>query len=288
MKVVLGGGCLQIKIMETFLKGREKDITKCEDGFVVTDNYAVMIDGAGTPSPMAFNGKKGGRHIMEVISECIPYLQPDLTHETFLEALNTAITKNYEVNGWYEELEANVNLRPMASVLVFSKTKNQLWFYGDCKALVNGTQYENPKQIDDVMLNARKMVIEGELLKGRSQEELLQHDMGRDYIETLLAYQRLFLHNKTNDLLGFSMIDGFDFLLDRIKVVDLPKGLDQLVMTTDGYSVLKGTFAATEETLMNQLKNDPLSINELKGFKVYTNQFNSFDDRAYLRIKFLQ
>lgn len=279
----------KIKVIETFLLGREKDINLCEDGFIVTDDYAVIIDGAGTPSPMLFNGKKGGRYMMEIIYDYVSDLKDTgyLTNIEFLNGLNNFITDRYKEEGFFNELSNNINSRPMASMVVYSKSLNQLWFYGDCKALVDGIQYENPKFIDEVMLDARKMVIEGELLLGRTKESILKDDIGRDYINKLLSYQRLFLHSRDETPLAFSSIDGFDFRLEDIKVVSLRGDVSEIVMTSDGYNDLRETLLDTENILKDSLKNDPLSINELKGFKVYSDEFNSFDDRSYIRIKLM-
>lgn len=274
------------RVTESFLMGREQNISLCEDGFIVTEDYAVMIDGAGTPSPKTFNGEKGGRYIMELIRDSIHKFQPNLDYITFLEQMNRVIVDDYKQNDWYEELTNDINLRPMASVLVYSKHKHQLWFYGDCKALVDGVQIDNPKYIDEVMLNARRMVLEAELLSGNTQDHLKENDIGREYINTLLSYQRTFLHNRGESDLAFSMVDGFDFRIEDIKVVDLPSDIHSLILTTDGYSILKPTLEETELILKEQLKKDPLAINELKGFKPLAPGANSIDDRAYLRLRF--
>lgn len=277
---------MNYRVTETFLKGRNKDITLCEDGFIVTDDYAVMIDGAGTPSPMVFKGHKGGRYIMELIRDSITEYDGDLNYLSFLERMNESIIETYKREGFYESLKSDINLRPMASVLVYSKLKNQLWFYGDCKALVDGKQITNNKYIDEVMLNARKMVLEGELLLGKSEEDLRVKDVGREYINTLLSYQRLFLHNRNGSPLAFSSVDGFDFLEDTIKVVDLPEKIRSLVLSSDGYAVLKPTLEETEVFLHKQLEEDVLAIGDLLGFKTHELGTNSVDDRAYVRLIF--
>lgn len=274
------------RVSETFLMGREQDISLCEDGFIVTEDYAVMIDGAGTPSPKTFNGKKGGRYIMEIIRDSIHIFDANLDYIDFLDQLNQMIVDDYKQNGWYVDLAQDINLRPMASVLVYSKHKHQLWFYGDCKALVDGVQIDNPKYIDEVMLNARKMVLEAELLIGNTIENLKANDIGREYINTLLNYQRKFLHSRDGSDLGFSMVDGFDFRIEDIKVVDLPNDINTLILSSDGYSILKPTLEETELILKEQLEKDPLAINELKGFKPLAPGANSIDDRAYIKLRF--
>lgn len=272
------------RVNEDFLLGKEKNITLCEDGFVVTEDYAVMIDGAGTPSKMDFKGKKGGRYIMEIIREAIYDIEGDLDYLSFLEEISKKIIENYKKNNVYDILKKNVNIRPMASMVVYSRNKHQLWFYGDCKALVNGIQYENPKYIDTVMYEARKMVLEGELLKGKPLGEIISEDKGREYITELLNYQRLFLHARNGSKLAFSMVDGFDFRTEDIKVVNLPKKVDYIILATDGYSVLKPTLEETEEVLKKQLKEDPLAIDQLTGFKTCCKNLNSIDDRAFLKL----
>ena len=275
-----------MRIQETFLKGKHPDITLCEDGFYANEFYAVMIDGAGTPSPKTFHGKKGGRYIMELIRDSISYMITNHNRITFLEELSQIVLKDYEQNGWLEELKENLLLRPTASLAVYSSLHKEVWFYGDCKALIEGVQHENPKFIDDVMLQARKLFIEGEIQRGKTTDELREEDTGRRFIEPLLERQRLFQNRNFNSSFSYACFDGFGFQAEQIKVVNVPPSATCVVLSTDGYAVLKNTLEETERLLHQQLERDPLAIHELLGFQPVKKGFNSFDDRAYMKIRF--
>jgi hypothetical protein len=273
-----------VNIVEAFLEGKNKDIDLCEDGFIVTDDYAVVIDGAGTPTPMLFNGHKSGKYIMELIKKIVPKMSGEHDHLSFLEDLNSSILEDYKKNDWFTLLLSDMTLRPMASMAVYSKNQHQIWLYGDCKALVNGTLYENNKYIDKVTTNVREFFIEQLLLQGKSAETIKENDVGRNFVMPLLQQQKRFLHLR-NSKFGFSMIDGFDFMKETIKIIILPNSINEVILSSDGYQVLNNTLEETERNLKNQILRDPLCIREISSLKVMSNTENSFDDRCYIRIK---
>lgn len=274
-----------MKIKEIFNLGKQANQELCEDGYVVTDDYAVVIDGAGTPSPYTFESKKGGRFIMELIRESIPKLDKRHDHLSFISELNDLLLQKYKDLGVFVDLLSDINIRPMASIIVYSKYKNELWLFGDCQALVNGVHYTNPKLLDEVTSNARKMFIDAEILLGKPIVNILEEDSGRKFIEPLLKIQRTFLHNEGDNPLSYSAIDGFGFRDDDIKVVTLADSVREIVLASDGYVVLKDSFHKTEEVLKKQLELDPLAIKELKGTKCHSPQDYSFDDRTYLKLE---
>jgi hypothetical protein len=259
---------IRLFLMQNSLKGKN-NIAACEIGFLVTEDYVVMIDGVGTPSPMVFNGNKGGRYFMDLIKESIYTLEPNLNHIQFLDKINAFIVQDYKKNGWYESLLKDKNLRPMACVLVYSKYFHQLWFYGGCKALVAGEQIENPKFIDEVMANVQKLLLETKSLVGHPLDKVTEEYKEREFVEPLLEKQREFLH-ATDNPFGFSMVDGFDFIENSLKIVKLPKGLEFLVLSTDGYNTLKNNFEETEKLHLDYLESNQFEDNE----------------RAYIKIRF--
>lgn len=275
-----------IQVIESFLKGKKQQADLCEDGFVVTPHYAVVIDGVTAKTDMDFAGKTSGRYLMELIKEYILHMEghADAGAGEFIAALSEHIREDYQRQGWLELLRREPLLRPAASLLVYSAAHKELWFFGDCKAYMDGVQYDNDKYIDKVMLEARKLFIEGELLAGKTIEAIREQDTGRQFIEPLLKIQQVFQNDNGASIFSYSAVDGFAFRSEDIRIVKVSEDVQELVMATDGYAVLKGTVKETESILQETLSNDPLAIEQFLGFSTYKSDLHSYDDRAYLRI----
>ena len=69
-----------------------------------------------------------------------------------------------------------------------------------------------------------------------------------------------------------------------MRVISVPK-CAQIVLASDGYSVLCGNLQETEKVLFNILGHDPLCIGEYLSTKGVARMNDSFDDRAYLRLQ---
>lgn len=273
-----------IQVIESFLKGKKQQADLCEDGIVVTTHYAVVIDGVTAKTDMDFSGKTSGRYFMELIKEHIPHMEGQLNAADFIAALSGYIRNEYQRQGWLELLRQEPLLRPAASLLVYSAAHKELWFFGDCKAYMDGVQYDNDKYIDKVMLEARKLFIEGELLAGKPIEVIREQDTGRQFIEPLLKIQQVFQNDNGASIFSYSAVDGFAFRSADIRIVKVSEDVKELVMATDGYAILKGTVKETESILQETLSNDPLAIEQFLGFSTYKSELHSYDDRAYLRI----
>jgi len=69
-----------------------------------------------------------------------------------------------------------------------------------------------------------------------------------------------------------------------LKVIDISDAED-VVIATDGYIKLFRTLRDSEEHLQSLIKRDPIMIIESIKTKGMTKGNNSFDDRAYLKVK---
>ena len=73
--------------------------------------------------------------------------------------------------------------------------------------------------------------------------------------------------------------------INKVKVIDVADGGQDIVLASDGYPFLKNTLEKSEKALSEQLHNDPLCIRYFKATKGLMNGNKSFDDRAYIRFK---
>ena len=137
--------------------------------------------------------------------------------------------------------------------------------------------------MDEVIANARALYLEGEIAQGKTIEELMKNDSGREFILPLLVRQQYFQNARMDSLYNYSIIDGFELNTKDIKVVKVKN--KSIILASDGYPKLFNTLSDSEKYLEYILKNDPLCIKLHKSTKGLKENLNSFDDRAYIKIE---
>ena len=84
-------------IEESFVKG--KSLTGlCEDGWVATPDYVVVIDGATSKSDYRIDGVTTGRKAMEIISDEVQRLPSGISASEFVNIINERIIRYYKTN----------------------------------------------------------------------------------------------------------------------------------------------------------------------------------------------
>ena len=275
-----------MKIIEKFLMGKYNNDELCEDGISISDDFIAVIDGVSSQSNFRYNNKKLGKIICEILLDAIPKLDKKLDCYQAIDFLNEFIIKYYKEHGIYEEISDDAANQPSASVIIYSKYYNQIWLIGDCRALYGNTLLENKLKVDELYTQIRKMTIEYLLKTGYTEEQLLENDIAKKFIQNLSKRQP-YIRNKTfNSEFDYVVIDGFNEPDKKlIKCIDVPKEVKEIVFTSDGYRKPFYTLKESEEYLQYIKKVDPLCYKEFaseNGF--YTKQV-SYDDRAYIRFE---
>ena len=292
-----------MKIIESSIIGK-KSPEACEDGMVVTDDFIAVIDGSTSKTPKHLNSDmKNGRYAMMLISEYIrEELKADASVDEFCQGVTAYIyNKVYEKLGVEERLKEHPEERLTASVILYSRTRNEVWMVGDCQAIIAGKLYENGKPYEEKI--ARKRV---ELIaQGLSPAE------ARKQIEPLLIKAMLSGQNQT-----YTVIDGFPVYREGVKVVSVSDSCSvqdsvpasdsvpcsdsvsasgtisvsssEIVLASDGYPFLEPTLAASEAALAEQIANDPQNIHSFIATKGIVEGNKSFDDRTYIRFVYCQ
>ena len=278
-----------MKIIESSIIGK-KSQEACEDGMVVTDDFIAVIDGSTSKTPKHLNpDMKNGRYAMMLISEYIrEELKADASLDDFCQGVTAYIYNMvYEKLGVEERLKEHPEERLTASVILYSRTRNEVWMVGDCQAIIDGKLYENGKPYEQEIARKRVELIE----QGLSPAE------ARKQIEPLLIEAMLSGQNQT-----YTVIDGFPIYQEGVKVVALKmksasssievyfqeqtkpiSSPNEVVLASDGYPFLKPTLAASEAALAEQIANDPQNIHSFIATKGIVEGNKSFDDRTYIR-----
>jgi glycerophosphoryl diester phosphodiesterase len=133
------------------------------------------------------------------------------------------------------------------------------------------------------MSDARAVYLESELLMGKTIENLMEFDTGREFIKPLLSRQALFQNPNNESIYSYGVINGFEVPENAIKTVRMQDN-KYLVLASDGYPALKPTLEESEQALKKILASDPLCMRIYKSTKGLEAGNISYDDRAYLKI----
>lgn len=235
---------------------------------------------------LKYNNKKLGKMICDILLEAIPKLNNKYDCYQAIDFLNDYIIKFYKEHGIFKKISDDAANQPSASVIIYSKQYNQIWLIGDCMALYGNNILENKLEVDELYTKIRVMTIEYLLAIGYTEEQLLEKDIAREFVQNLIKMQPYIRNKKHNIKYDYAVIDGFNKPdKELIKCIDIPKNIREIVFVSDGYRKPFGTLKESEEYLKHIKEVDPLCYKDFayqRGF--YKNQ-ESYDDRAYIRFE---
>ena len=265
-----------MNIIEQFSIGKRRG-TPCEDGWIVTPDFAAVVDGSTAKIKIAPGQESPGHLAMRLVCAAIEQLPATITMEEALPLLSRAIAE--------DKTYAESHYRPTCSAVIYSQHRQEVWFVGDCQARWNNRTYIFEKPVDHLLTDIRCRAIHHYLKHGYTEEDIRKEDKGRAFIFDALCEQ-LHFQNDPNPYNPFRypVIDGQP--IDPAKVPVLPVGdAHELILASDGYPEVLNTLEETETALEEVLEKDPLCINENPATKCLVKGNRSFDDRTYLRLE---
>lgn len=252
---------------------------KSEDGIVVTDDFVAVIDGSTSKSDYRHSlFRSNGRYAMQLTARYIRKMPKTTTSEAFFRGVTAYIRKHYK-KSMLPRLAEHPEDRLTCSAVVYSRLNREIWMVGDCQCMINGELFDNPKPAEAELAAMRAEEVKRLLATGITQDELLRNDIARPVIIPRM------LETMRQQNVTYSVIDGF--AIDRLHVRIIPLDFRpwEIVLASDGYPVLCPTLAESEELLKRQREEDPLNIGRFQATKAFHPDFNSFDDRSYIRLK---
>ena len=225
-----------------------------------------------------------GAYAMSTVSRYIRQMAADTSCHQFCVGITRAIQKKYQ-QGLLQRLFSANNVDPAAhpeerltaSAIIFSRLRREIWMIGDCQCLISGELCENPKPYEQTLAEMRAAKIRELLAQGKTAEELLANDEGRDSVIPRM------LQEMKNQNVTYSVIDGFHIPEQLVRVITLDFRPWEIVLASDGYPFLCPTLEESEAKLAYQKEHDPLNIDTFKATKGFAKGNNSFDDRSYIR-----
>ena len=271
---------MSVKIIESFIKGKKNNKELCEDGLVITENYISIIDGVTSKGNTLWQNMTSGVYVKKLLINAINNMSPNLKAEDSILYLNTLIKEEYEKSNMYEYVKEHPEERLQANLIVFNISKNEIWMWGDCQALINKKLYHKEKKIDKILSEARSLLVDLELKNGKTVKDIIKNDTGRKYILPLL--KQSIVYNNTIGEYGYNVLDGFEIMPKSVIKIKVKEN-DEIVLASDGYPVLKNSLKESEEKLLEILEKDPLLINIYKSTKGLQQGNISYDDRTYIK-----
>lgn len=253
---------------------------KNEDGIVVTPDFAAVIDGSTSKSDYRHSLlRSNGRYAMQLVAKYIRHMPKTTTCEEFLRGVTAYVNKHYKKR-MMTRLQEHPEDRLTCSAVVFSRVCREIWMVGDCQCLIGGELYENPKPYE-AELAARRAKEVQRLLddEGKTVDELCRDDIARTTIIPRM------IETMKEQNISYAVIDGFHIPRQHVRIIPLDFQPWELVLASDGYPILCTTLADSEEQLRIQKENDPLNIGRFQATKAFHPDNDSFDDRAYLRLR---
>lgn len=265
-----------MEIIEQQLVGKKSQAT-CEDGIVATNAHMAVIDGSTSKTAIRINpAESNGRYCMQLVSQTIAAMPPETSCMEFCRMATEAVAQAYRhYHADPEAIARHPERRITCSAAVYSDYHREIWMIGDCQCLADGMLHENNKPQEAANARKRSQYI---LSHHLSPEEVMLHDEGRDFILADIV-SSMKDQNKT-----YAVIDGTPVCMNGVKIIDVSQARE-IVLATDGYPFLKPTLKESEEALEKLLREDPMLVTLYQATKGLAEGNNSFDDRAYIRVK---
>ena len=169
-----------------------------------------------------------------------------------------------------------------ASVIIYSRTKNEIWSIGDCQCFINDKFYSHEKQIDGIVSAVRSLVIEMARKEGMTDDEIAENDVGREFILPVIKKQQMFANSC--GVFSYGVINGGQVNKKDIEIHKVEKG-DEIVLASDGYPELLRTLEKSEKRLEEEIARNPLCCDGFRSTKGIQKNCTSFDDRTYIRFR---
>lgn len=287
-----------MEIVESYLKSKAGKNDGGEDRLVLGPRFFGVVDGATDKSGLNWGAqeapRKGGFVLANIVKEVLE--SDDSNDKNYAEILNIINAKiHLAANSANIDLSNELNRSDVGFAVYDAKDSNIVYIH-DCNFAFLGkngdfiTHY-NEKSLDHLTSSIRSSVANWYLQNGINPFE--HGDLARDSIRLGLDQQAL-IQNQGFDsseewffgvpkkLVAYKTINGFTTTLDTYKA---PQDISEIVLSSDGFKVIKPTLDETISILKDQLKRDPYCINELKSTKGLVEGNVSFDDMSYLRLR---
>jgi hypothetical protein len=272
-----------MRVLEQLTVSKTGQPDRCEDAIYIDDSFACLVDGITAKDLPPINGKSLGRIAAELVCRTINNLSPGTNCVAAFRTMSEAIRSFCRENDLGDDERYLKGIS--ASVAVYNDFRRELWSIGDCRVIVDAKEHTQRNPIDEALALTRALYLELEIAEGKTLNELLAHDTGREFIKPLLRREHL-LHNLAGDgQFRLGVLNGFEQDESQIRCFSLGKEVRTVTLASDGYPGTLATLAEAEANLSDVLSRDPLCFRLYRSTKGITASNLSYDDRAYVRLE---
>ncbi|WP_288464560.1 hypothetical protein [uncultured Bifidobacterium sp.] len=282
-----------MRIIERYCRGERNDQSLNEDGMLVTDDFAAVVDGVTSKSVRHLWRPSGGVVAKDLMIDIIGGMPADAS----MRQMQRAVDARFQAR--YRSHEAGIRVfadepveRLQANAVVYSARRHEAWLFGDCQIMVNGVQTPTTKDVDVLLGDLRAFTVLAlrEMQDGTPDvpvsgsfgapaSDAAPKDPSRAMILPFLRLQSQFA-NKRGPF-GYFVFDGFTDMTYPIRTVPVSPG-DEVVQASDGYPLLRPTLDESERELQRLRSEDPDLIDRYRSTKGFQGRA-TFDDLTYLR-----
>lgn len=272
-----------MKVIESFIQGKKPDPALCEDRILVTGDFVAVFDGVTTVGGAVFDGHSPGRFAAEVLAHELAQLPADIEALPAVRHLSkTLIDKTAAEAARNGADVSDIWAHPASCMLVYSRARHEIWRVGDSTFSIDGveTAYELP--IAEVWKPLRQAFIHAELIRGKTEAEILAADPSWPFLVPLIQHFKPFANN--SGPWGYSVFNGLPVAENKVGIFKVPEGARDIVLASDGYLRVFMTLQETEAHLQEALAADPLLYKHHPQVRGLAAGQLSYDDRSYVRI----
>lgn len=262
-----------MKIIEHYIQGKIDNIVN-EDGIFIGNDIIAIIDGVTTKSNNLYYGFKSGKVAKDILLGALEKINPEMSMEETFININNNLKEYHNIHGLDGEYFS-------AQIIIYNNFHKEIWNFGDCNCMINNIFHNHDKLYDEVTSNARILYNEGLLKNGYTIEQLLEKDLGAEYIKPLLQAQYLF-DNDFDSIYGYPILNGNPIDTNKVIIYKVNNN-DEIILASDGYPIIENTLEKSENYLKRVLEEDPLCMNLYRSMKGLMPGNVSYDDRAYIR-----
>jgi hypothetical protein len=247
-----------------------------EDAWLVTNDLAAVIDGAGDIHGRTYRGKTWGRLATDCLVGAVRLLSPSsVAHEAFLELHHALQTMSADLPP-----DMQKGSTPAASIVIYNQVQRQVWRVGDANFSLDGDDHTVRTAFDDIQVELKRLIFEAVAYDNPDQ---LRPDEDLDLILRLLHNYQPGLQNPSQPgPYALSILDGHRPPL-RVEQFSVPQDASLLILASDGYPRLFPTLQEAERFLYELRAQDPLLTGKFAQAKL-PRQPGAWDDRTYLKL----
>ena len=141
-----------MRIIEQHCQGKRTDQSLNEDGLIITDDFAAVVDGATSKSVRHLWQPSGGVMAKDLALEVIAGLPADADMRQTQQAIDGRFRQAHSEHGADTAVFTDEPVeRLQANAVVYSADRHEAWLFGDCQIMVNGEQIPTVKHVDELL-----------------------------------------------------------------------------------------------------------------------------------------